>query len=462
LSKPSVVEQASPTSIDVYEPGKRARKGWHPCQIGKHVRFSSDHLQSYCFADWDETVYDALLMAAVVEFCDRMKRRPAYTWNRNFRVRIPVHSPAIWNRGDVKGSLIEALTFLMGDRWDFEFIQRQKAADKPQQQNIALPAGLEAVLPFSDGLDSRAVGRLTELQLGKALIRVRIGSGSWDRLPRAKQPLHFTSIPYKVQTSGSEFAESSARSRGFKFTLVSGLASYLSKAQRVVMTESGQGALGPSLVPVGQAYEDYRNHPLFTQRMERFISSLLGWSVRFEFPRLWETKAQTLRLFLDKCQDPSALIDTRSCWQGSRQVGVNGIRRQCGICAACLLRRMSLHAVGVIEPQSNYVWENLRSARFCDGVAAGFSRNRITSSFREYAIAGTLHLDQLATVNESALNARQLTASASSLSAAVGISRSDAESRLTLLLNQHKAEWKIFMQSLGNDSFMTRWTEIAQ
>ena len=82
---------------------------------------------------------------------------------------------------------------------------------------------------------------------------------------------------------------------------------------------------------------------------------------------------------------------------------------------------MSLHAAGILEPQTNYVWENLRSARFCDGVAEGFSRDRITSSFREYAIAGALHLDHLATLNESALNARRLKASASSLSANLGI-----------------------------------------
>ncbi len=462
MSKQSVTSQSGSTCVDVYEPGKRPRNGWHPCQIGKHVRFSSDHLQSYCFADWNETVYDALLVAAVVEFCDRVEKRPAYTWSREFKVRIPVHSPAIWNRSGVRESLIEALTFLMGDTWDFEFIQRQTAAEKPLQQTMPLPSGLEAVIPFSDGLDSRAVGRLTELELGKALIRVRIGTGSWDQATLAKQPSHFTSIPYKVLTSGSEFPESSARSRGFKFTLISGLASYLSRAPRVVMTESGQGALGPSLVPVGQAHEDYRNHPLFTQRMEKFISSLLGWTVRFEFPRLWETKAQTLRLFLNECQDTAALIDTRSCWQGSRQVGVNGVRRQCGICAACLLRRMSLHAAGVLEPQTNYVWENLRSTRFCDGVAEGFSRDRITSSFREYAIAGTLHLDHLATLSGSALNARRLTATASSLSIVLGIPRTDAESRLTSLLNQHASEWKNFMQSLGPDSFITKWTETPQ
>ena len=41
------------------------------------------------------------------------------------------------------------------------------------------------------------------------------------------------------------------------------------------MPESGQGALGPALAPVGQAYADYRNHPLFTGRMEKFLFALL-------------------------------------------------------------------------------------------------------------------------------------------------------------------------------------------
>jgi hypothetical protein len=228
------------------------------------------------------------------------------------------------------------------------------------------------------------------------------------------------------------------------------------------MTESGQGAVGPSLVPVGQTYEDVRNHPEFTRRMERFIASLFDWVVRFEFPRIWETKAQTLRLFQEQCPDAEALLKTRSCWQSSRQVGVDGVRRQCGICAACLLRRMSLYAAGLIEPASNYVWENLGSSCFCDGVAEGFSKSRITPSFREYAIAGTLHLDHLANLTSSQLNARRLTVIANSLAISLGLPRAEAEIRLTSLLKQHETEWKTFMGSLGNDSFMRIWTETQQ
>ena len=115
------------------------------------------------------------------------------------------------------------------------------------------------------------------------------------------------------------------------------------------MTESGQGALGPTLVPVGQAYEDYRSHPLFTDRMEAFLAALFGHEVRYDFPRLWHTKAETIAEFLAYRPDSEDWIQTRSCWQGPRHVSVSGQLRQCGICAACMLRRMSIHAIGRTE-----------------------------------------------------------------------------------------------------------------
>ena len=90
--------------------------------------------------------------------------------------------------------------------------------------------------------------------------------------------------------------ETSARSRGFKFALISGLAAYLADAKEIVFPESGQGAIGPALVTVSHAYPDYRNHPLFTMRMGVLVA-LLKKSVHFVFPRLWYTKGQTLREF---------------------------------------------------------------------------------------------------------------------------------------------------------------------
>src|SRR5262249_4558326 len=143
--------------------------------------------------------------------------------------------------------------------------------------------------------------------------------------------------------------ESSFRSRGFQFATVTTIAAQLSNVTRVVIPESGQTALGPVLVPLHNIYPDYRNHPTFFRKMERFIAALHGHRVRFEQPRLWFTKGQTLRAFLEMPQKSERhLISTRSCWQTRRVVNVGG-RKQCGLCAACLMRRLSLWAAGINE-----------------------------------------------------------------------------------------------------------------
>ena len=155
--------------------------------------------------------------------------------------------------------------------------------------------------------------------------------------------------------------------------MLSGIAAYLSKAQTIFVPESGQGALGPALVPVGQAYSDYRNHPLFTGRMTVLLEALFGQKVHFKFPRLWFTKAETLTEYL-KASKHAEWSTTRSCWQDNRHVSVDGKRRQCGICAACMLRRLSIHAAGLEEAKETYVWENLKAPTFEEGAAQGLKK----------------------------------------------------------------------------------------
>jgi hypothetical protein len=443
--------------VDVVEAGARSQRGWLRCQIDENVEFSTDRLETYCFAEWDPIVYDALLVAAAVEFGDRTQHRPALQWEREIELRIPVHDPDRWNDGRVKDALHNALDFLTGDRWRVTFVKRSRPLNPPLQGQLKLPEGLTAVIPFSDGLDSRIVAGLMARELGDKLIRVRLGSKTSDTQALRRQRHPFTSVPYRVRAGAREFVESSARSRGFKFALISGLAAYLAKAGQIIVSESGQGSLGPALVTVGQAYEDYRSHPLFTDRMERFLTALLGHQVRFQFPRLWYTKGETLTKFIDECDGASSWQATWSCWQQTRQVSVEKKKRQCGICAACMLRRMSVHAAGQNEPKDTYVWENLRAATFNDGAAASFPRKKVTGKLRQYAIAGSLHLDHLAGLQGSAANLQGLTLNAFQLSRSVGVPEADVRARLDRMLTQHRNEWKGFVHSLGKNSFVADW-----
>src|SRR5262249_52636425 len=148
----------------------------------------------------------------------------------------------------VLDALQETLSFLTGDRWDIAFRERRKPISPPVQGRFVLPGTQTAVIPYSNGLDSRAVGGLMQRELGDRLIRVRLGVRQAGSAGAERHP--FTSVPYRVVPRQAGFVESSARSRGFKFALISGLAAYLAKAGQVIVPESGQGALGPALVTV--------------------------------------------------------------------------------------------------------------------------------------------------------------------------------------------------------------------
>jgi hypothetical protein len=442
--------------VNVIEGGAPGRREWINCEIGMHLKFSADSLSSYFFAKWEPLVFDALLVAAAVEFCDKVCKRPKFGWGRRIELKLPVHDPACWKCKDVGEALHDALQFLTGDRWQLQFVKRRTKLSPPQQGLFELPGqGASAIMPFSEGLDSRAVAGLMADELGDGLILVRLGKKTNDRPKKAP----FTAIPYHVSRGDFAFPESTARSRGFKFAMLSGLAAYLAKGERIIVPESGQGALGPALVPVGQAYEDYRNHPLFTNRMAAFLIALLGQPLRFEFPRLWNTKGETLKAYVERTQ-ASDWATTRSCWQDNRHASVEGHRRQCGICAACMLRRLSVHAAGLHEDRDTYVWENLDASTFDSGAAAGLKK--VEKVQREYAIAGTLHLDHLAGLRGSPVHAYGVKLNVRNLAKALSISLAEAESKMDRLLGQHENEWGAYLNSLGPDSFVKGWTGRVQ
>lgn len=442
--------------VDVVEAGGRARRGCRPCEIGADLTFSTSHLESYCLAQWEPVIFDALVVAAAVEFCDRIQRRQTQHWGRNIELRVPVHDPERWSAPAVSAALKGALDFLTGDCWAFSFIARKAPAHVPQQFAFEMPGDARAVIPFSEGLDSRAVAGLMHRELGDGLIRVRLGTKEFLPVTEPsgkKQP--FTSIPYRVKPKTGEFVESSARSRGFKFATVSGIAAYMVKAERIIVTESGQGSIGPVLVAVGQGYEDYRSYPLFTDRMETFLYALFGHRVRFDFPRLWNTKGETLAAFANECADGASWSTTWSCWQQNRHSSVAGHKRQCGICAACMLRRLSVHAAGLSEAKETYVWEDLSASTFEGGASADFEH--ITKAQREYAIAGALHLDHLATLQKSPINKGTIDLTVAQLSRSRGVPEDTIRASMNRLLNQHESEWMNFLDALGPDSFVANW-----
>lgn len=436
-------------AIDVVPPG-RARRARSAFNLQENFTCSTAALESYAFAQWEPVIYDAMVVAASIEYADRSFTRSKLGWQREFALRIPVLEPARWTDRAVYKALRDAASFLTGDDWSFEFIQRTGETPRPPQDCLQFSITTDAVMAFSDGMDSRAVAGLTATASGRKLVRVRVGSKAGGR-PGPGELLPFAAVPYNVKASG----ETSARSRGFKFALISGIAAYLAEASEIILPESGQGIFGPALVTSSaQAYPDFRSHPLFTMRMERFLVALLKRPIRFVFPRIWSTKGETLRAYA-ALPGSDDWQETRSCWQNARHCSLDGKLVQCGVCAACMLRRMSIHAAGLTDDDSSYACSDLRAGTFEESVQPGFRLRG--SSLRQYAIAGAQHLDHMADLvlplHQSVLRRHALF-----LCPALGMQPAAVEDALRDVLGRHAAEWNEFLQDKGARSFLRQWT----
>ncbi|MFL0694509.1 MAG: hypothetical protein ACJLUP_21245 [Agrobacterium tumefaciens] len=418
-------------------------------EIGKHIRFVPDILDTFDVKGFAAKHYDLMVVAAAIEFADRRWKRPT-SWLRKLHVTVPVIDYDSWSRLEVQSTLRSAMNFLTGDSWQFTFVKATNRSPIGSQQiPLVFDQAKTFAIAYSTGLDSRAVSALSGAPTEALCIRV---AGTKQR--RMDGDSYFTQIPFRVK--GFKSKESSFRSRGFQFAAIATIASHLSNITRIVVPESGQGALGPVLVPLYNIYTDYRNFPTFFRKMERFTRALLGASIRFEQPRLWSTKGETLTAFLGlPGKKKEHLVHTRSCWQTRRIVNAER-RRQCGLCAACLLRRMSLYTAGVVEPEDTYVIADLAAVEIeaaLSKIAADADRDIMI----EYGSVGARHLQHLAEMAE--LPDTALRTFASQIAAATGEAYEQTLRNLRLMLMTHAKEWRAFLSAQGDRSFLKSWLD---
>lgn len=417
--------------------------------VGRHIRFNAAVLDTFDVKGCEPLHYDILVLCAAVEFADRRWKRPL-GWRRVLDVTVPVVDLKSWQKPEVLKNLHGVLNHLTGDTWRFTFVQANNRSPIGLRQ-IPLDFGKTKTfaVAYSNGLDSRAVSALCGDEAEALCIRI-----AGNRQRRKNGDSYFTQIPFKVR--GYRGNESSFRSRGFQFAAVTAIAAQLSRVSRIMVPESGQGALGPVLLPLHNIYADYRNHPTFFRKMERFIKALQGYRVRFEQPRLWSTKGQTLRAFLDMAgKSEQHLMSTHSCWQTRRIVNLGG-RKQCGLCAACLLRRLSLHTAGVNETPSTYVISDLAKSDAVDAMSV-IPRKVDRDIMVEYGSVGARHLQHLADMSR--LPDDDLRVHASQIAAAIGDTYEETLRKLRMMLVAHADEWQAFLSAQGEQSFLRNWMD---
>jgi hypothetical protein len=94
---------------------------------------------------------------------------------------------------------MDAASFLTGDVWAFNFVARKRDEVRVKQGALELPSGAHVIMPYSDGLDSRAVAAIIEAKEKSGLVRVRLGSFGADRRSHNRRARPFAVVPYEVK-----------------------------------------------------------------------------------------------------------------------------------------------------------------------------------------------------------------------------------------------------------------------
>lgn len=446
-------------SLRVCSVGERPalHKGEILCTIGRDVEIDLEALEDYCFQLISDEEYELVLLAGVIAFADRTVRRVrTQGWCRRFRIVMPVSDPHRWNQLETQAALRDALEYLTGDCWDFDFIGRPDSWNKARQNILPLGSGQFVVVPYSAGLDSFAQSQLLKLD-AKCVTPIRITA--WNRsISGCREWMSDSdgskyrrvSIPVKVLTGNHP--EPSYRTRSFLFLVFAGIAAKLARAKSIVIPENGQGSLGPSLVPFGAESPQRGSHPAFTRRLARFFEALWSEPITFEHPQLWWTKGEVL-LRLKK----EGLIDgwqnSKSCPRDRRDVTLGGRDVQCGVCSGCLLRRMSAFTAGLSEDERTYLWSKLDADSLEAAMDPKANRKTRKNDF-DIASHGVLAMAELANVGTSPHVDSVIDQGVFELSDKQVGDVQVVASRLRRLLLAHQNEWNQFTNHLSPRSWI--------
>lgn len=409
------------------------------CVLNQHVEIKPQILQDYCASLLRDVEHDLVVVCGAVVYADRkVRRKRSRGWRRNLAVTVPVCALDIWRQPVVVETLIEALGFVTGDDWSFEFVGGG-APVTTGQHTISFDDGPYVVMPFSDGMDSflqwqllsREEPNVVPLRIqtaSRAIKQARIAriesvaAAARDRKLRVPVTAHYGGHP-----------EPTYRTRTFLFFCMAALAAAKTGTRRVVVGENGVGALGPSLLPYSDECPHRTTHPSFTRRVAAFVNALLGTAIAFEHPQRFRTKGQVLKLAIQ--YGIKGWEETNSCVRDARaKLG----EQACGVCSGCLLRRTALLEAGCED--DGFFWQELSASSLvaCRPDHADGDRQDNNEDIMRFAAHG---MAELASMARLPVTDRVFQNAAWDLAGGNGALCSELAGRVQGLVVDHAREW---------------------
>lgn len=306
---------------------------------------------------------DLLKAAAAIYCADRLTVRPR-TWTRTIELGVPIRDVARWN--GTRDALSAAISFLSGDRWQFEF----RGSTEPVHASTATSPPVDAVCLFSGGLDS-FTGALDLLAAGKNVCLVghygagqthQVQAGLMRALARRYRGQRVVLRQLFLRPAGPaagqarplpETREASSRSRSLLF-LAAGLTVAAGYGPDVPLYIPENGFIGINVPLTGAragSLSTRTTHPHFIASFSECVQQL-GITNPIVNPFRTMTKGEILA----GCRDQQTLREladrTLSCAHPEAARWAQAEQTNCGYCFPCLIRRASMHHVGLDKPEA--------------------------------------------------------------------------------------------------------------
>ena len=327
-------------------------------------------------------ILDLLRIASSVFFADRIVKRkrrggPA-SWPRRMSLSIEVSEPDFWKDQSNYDQLVDVLSFVSGDSWSLNF---DRHADEERthlewQRSLCpdiYPSNPRLCL-YSGGLDSAAG---LAMQLSKSNddsvvpITVRHRSDLGEKVSSQIKSLHHhfggelhpVVVPFEMRSPAKlvRSEETSQRSRAFLFVAVGAAVAEGFGASQLELYESGVGAINAPLLAGMEGSQATRSaHPHFLHQVSQLLSKVVGRDFEVVLPFFNSTKGEIVNSL---CQSDLLQLAKATCSCPSYPVRVqkSGPQQSCGVCAACLFRRVAMNSAGIEEEASTYQYDFLNS-----------------------------------------------------------------------------------------------------
>jgi len=353
-----VEAEGTPGALAVRSPG-----------VGLEIRVGADRTRwalARHLPRLDAAGSDLLTIAAAAYALDRAVPRLSQPdgWRREFELSVDVSDSDRW--APAAEQLAAALRFLTCDIWELSF---RRGHGNPFVWHHSIRRDVvpdpEAVHLFSGGLDS-LVGVVTALGRRPAGCRLLVGHQDQSGPESAQKRLHCAldsarfaghtrRLTLRVAPRAAWSArEPSARSRSLLFIALGiAVARGWGAKVPVVVAENGFMALNiPLTLTRLGACSTRTTHPHFLSVLDVVLATA-EISNPVSNPLVGMTKGEVIALAAAEWPDAmaAAVRESVSCAHASRRA--NWLRRNarnCGYCYPCLVRRASLHAVGLDEP----------------------------------------------------------------------------------------------------------------